>query len=527
MNPVVNGYVDGSDLVLLRVDETGVVIQERKRAEYVTFHKLVEVPPEMRRSIESSAHVVGARKDGDWYRVAWASYDSRRHVCGGDGPFRAPDDQNAKPISIYEGDVHPVRRYLVDTGAPIQKPRRCYLDLETDSRVPFSKKEEMRILSFAIVDDAGNEAVGLLDEDDDEDEERLLKELFKALDRYDQVVAWNGDGFDFPVLFARMKKQRLRIDARRWLWLDHMVLFEKMNKQVAESGDEKTSMKLQDVAMATVGEGKNDFNGARTYQAWRAHDDPREMQCSGCGKRHPDVSPRDCMLEYNLQDTRLLAKIEKENGYIDLFFTIAEACGVFPDTFGIQPSNQMDTFLLRLGLARGHHFPTRKFGERDEDESQFRGAYRMEPKFKGIVKDVHVCDFSRLYPSIIITWNLSPETKTNGPLNGAIPPGMCRAPGNGTCWSTKVRGILPTALLELIRLRKYWNDRKAQLTPGTSEWHDADRKSNAYKVAANSFYGVVGLKITRYYDLEVVEATTQTGVYLLKQVIHAAELEVA
>lgn len=530
--PCLNSYVDGSDLVLLHRDESGEIQQRRQRAEYVTFHKFGEVPDEMRRSIESSAHVTAARRDGDWYRVSWASFESRRHVCGEEGPFRKPvddDGMSTAPIKIFEGDVHPVRRYLVDSGAAIQKPRIVFLDLETDSRVPFSRKEEMRLLTWALVDtEANTVATGVLSEDDDDAEEVLIRELFAALSNFDQVAAWNGDSFDFTVLFARMKKHRIRIDARRWLWLDHMLLFKRMNMQVAESGDEKTSMKLQDVAMATVNEGKSDFNGARTWQAWNNEwvlSPSGSRRCPGCGKAHAKT-PRECLLEYNVQDTKLLAKIEKENNFIEIFFTIAEACGVFPDTFGLLPSNQIDTFMLRLGLARQYHFPTRKFGD-DDDEQQFRGAFVMEPEFKGITKDVHVCDFSRLYPSIIITWNLSPDTRANGPVNGPIPEGQCRAPGNGTCWSTKVRGMLPTALLELIRLRKYWNDVKATLPPGSPEWHDADRKSNAYKVAANAFYGVVGAKNSRYYDIAVVEAVTQTGVYLIKSVIHTLQMQEA
>lgn len=49
---------------------------------------------------------------------------------------------------------------------------------------------------------------------------------FDALARFDLVVAWNGDGFDFLVIEARnISVARRRFELHRWLWLDHMLLF--------------------------------------------------------------------------------------------------------------------------------------------------------------------------------------------------------------------------------------------------------------------------------------------------------------
>jgi DNA polymerase elongation subunit (family B) len=71
-------------------------------------------------------------------------------------------------------------------------------------------------------------------------------------------------------------------------------------------------------------------------------------------------------------------------------------------------------------------------------------------------------------------------------------------------------------------MRKKWSELAATLTPGTPEAKDAQRRSMAYKVAANSFYGVVGSPYSRYFDRQVAESVTQNGVWLIKRTISEA-----
>ena len=504
----VNAYVDGESLVILR-REGGALVEMRKPAEYVNYFRLEDLDAETRRALRSSRFVKGITFEGvskdkmtGWVRVVWADRESRALIDRPESPLRQ------KHVRIYEGDVHPVRRYFTDTGSKVQRPRRVYLDIETDSRVPFSEKERMRLLCWSLVDEEGNlVTTGMLDQDTDADEKRLLLELWKALEPFDQVVAWAsrwGDTFDFFIILARSKLHRLPINPARWLWLDMLTVFGRMN--LAESGDEKVSLKLQDVAMALLGEGKDDFDASKTWQAWAAGGAERER-----------------LLKYNIQDTKLLPKIEAKTGYLELFFTLVEVCRVFPDTRGLSPTAQADGFFLRFGRERGYHFPSKPWNDGDEEEDQFKGAYVMEPDVSGITKGVHVADFASMYPSMIITWNMSWETKRPIAINGQIPEGHCRSPLTGVGFATDVKGMLPLAMNELLGLRKFWNKKKSECAPGTPEFHDADRRTTAYKVAANSFYGVPGSKHSRYYDRELAESVAQNGVWLIKQTKGEAE----
>lgn len=499
---VLNAYLNGNSVVLLHREHDGRISRTHASAEYAMFLRTGDLSEEMSRAISRSSFVRAFKVEKGWTRIHWADQFIRDAMCFGKrgGPSSPIVEAG---IQTFEGDVSPLRRCFVDRDVTLQRPRRAYLDIETDSRVSFSRKEDMRILSWALADDNGASLSGLLPEDTHHAERDLLYSLFNALENYDQVLAWNGDGFDFPVIFARLDQRQCRVDPRRWLWLDHLALYKKLNV-ASESGDEKASMKLDSVARTVLNEGKDPFDGSKTWEAWNAGGEDR-----------------DRLLRYNVQDTALLPRIEAKTGFIDLFQSICEVCRVLPETSSLQSTVQMDGYMLRLGAQRNIHFPTRRF--RDQAPEQFKGAFVMQPKTRGISRDVHVADFAALYPSIILSWNMSPETKADIPVNGPIPETFNRAPLTGQGFSNTIEGILPSALRELIAKRKHHNDLKASLPPGTLEWKDSDRKSTAYKVVANSFYGVVGSPFSRYFDKGIAESVTQCGVWLIRHTIHEAE----
>lgn len=487
-------------LICLYRDHNGVLCKHEREADYSAFVEIKDIDADTRKALFNAVGVgkpiKSIKEDGQYYRINWHSYNDRKNHTQGDNPF------TRRGIKTYEGDVNPIRRYLSDYDVEIAKPIIGFLDIETDSRVPFDRKEEARVLSWTLCnEDETIIETGLLEYDNNESEKKLITAFWKACEKYDVLTAWNGDFFDFVVLQARAKYYQLGIKFRRWLYLDQLVLFKRMNT-ASESGEEKQSYKLNDIAQAVIGEAKDEFNSRFTWQEWSKGGEARER-----------------LLKYNIKDTLLLSRLEKKTGYIKLFQTLCEACYGFCESRFLNPSRQLDGFMLKLGNKKGIRFPTRIFDESDEEETEYKGAYVMEPqKGAGILKGVHVCDFSSLYPSIMLTWNMSPETKE------VISENYCTSPSTKVRFSNREGAILPTALGQLISLRKEWNNKKSSLPPGTPEWYDADRKSTAYKVAANSFYGVVGSQYSRYYDRQIAESVTQNGQWLIKKTIEQAAI---
>ncbi len=530
--PVVNCYWSGESVVLVHPDRT----QTRTRARFSLFCRAADLTDDIARQLKGSRAVRAITKDaGGWARVECPDLDYRQKLVGW--------LEKEKKILTYEGDLNPVRRYLIDEAPPLAVPRYCYIDIETDSRVPFSRRQDMRILVVSIVDGTDWKDPSkpharrrlILPVDTDEAEIELLKAMWTILAEYDQVIAWSGayggrDTFDFDVIRARTEKHQLAVPFKRWLWLDHLEVFKRGNMSASESGEEKQSYKLGSIAQGLIGEGKHDFDASKTWEAWEA-----------------GGAERIRLADYCDQDTLLMPKIEERTGFIALLQTICEVTGTFPDTRGISPQQQVDSFMLALAKKQNYKPRTRIRKTTEEREfaapvEAFEGAYVMQPKVNGIERDVHVCDFAAMYPSIILSFNMSPETKAPRAIdpNNSRPSYLARvpfdpvtialqvgdlaiAPSTEVVFRQQQVGILPLAITELIRLRKYWNDLKSASTPGTPEWKEADRRATAYKQTTNSFYGVAGSPTSMFFDREVAESVTMVGQWLLKSTIAAAE----
>lgn len=435
--------------------------------------------------------------------------------------FHEEDATKLYDGAILEGDVGPLRRLLSDVPQlQIGTPRPVYLDLEVDSRQRFDdmKAGKARILAWALYTLDGSEArragSAVLADDTDAAERDLLRQLFEALGAFDLVLSWNGDEFDFPVLEMRTQRLRVKLDNgrlpiwNRWCWLDHMETFKKYN-QAHDSGEERSSFALNAIAQHIVGEGKTDFDSAKTWEEWAAGGERRAR-----------------LLSYCEQDTALMARIEAKTGFVALHVAVCQVTRCFPDSASLGAAQQGDGFLLALGGQRGYRFPTKKSWEEMGEVDAFAGAYVMTPKRVGVLDDVHVCDFAGLYPSIIRSWNMSIDTYLSPAraraANGTIP--MARLPlQRDVHFRTDRRGIFPEALDHIVAERAKYTKRADDAEPGSEEWHRFKRLSSAYKIIANSFYGIIGSPFTRFFDREIAEGVTQAGQWLIKHVAATVE----
>lgn len=540
--PVLNAFLDddGRHLLVFEQELDGKVSKRRVLAEHVTWHRRGDLSDEMLRELKALDTVDSMSVDGDWVRLGWTGEIARRQ-----GRHFMKDND----VDAFEGDVDPLLLWLVDEKVKIAAPRVCTLDLETDSRVPLARKVDARILVWSVTDvRTGQKFSSCLEEDTDDAETKLLEELMVLLDDYDMIAVWEGDWkdgeFDSVVLPARVQRRGLGVDMRRWAIINQLAIWRKMNMQTAESGAEKESFKLDDVAFEQIGKGKTRVP-------------PFVLERFGAEKCKRGLGPiswdlwseggryRKILRHYCERDSEILKLLEDKKTFLTIFQSLCDACGLTYSNRSLQPTRQMDGFILRIGRERGLRFPTKAFAEeRGEELDQFRGAIVMSPKsvpgdewtaeqarawreshgFKnGILRDVHVFDFKGMYPSMMRTYNLSSDVVAGWSHDGVVPPGTCRSPGTGLLTRTDELGIIPLALKVLTDLREYWSNLAKKLAPGSPEWRDAMAKSNAYKVAANSFYGGGGSEHSRFNNRDVSEATTQNCVFYLRLVVAEAE----
>lgn len=510
-------YKNPDVISLYARDDKGRLHVRQTKAEHVCFIREAEMTDRVMRALRETSFVEAISKvEGHW-RVRWKSHWALKTAVKPGGWF---DDRE---VETLEADVDPVRRYLTDHNVEIAKPVRCFIDLETDSRQGIAQavQGKARILSWAIVDNGGKLVESaVLQEDTDEDERDLLMRFWRRLQQFDQVCAWNGDKFDFPCLRERSKSLRIRFDASRLLLLDHLETFERMNKSASKSGDEKQSMKLDYIAKSLGLKGKTEgVDGSKTWELW----------CEN----------KALLLEYNENDTILEAQIEAKTKYLEQLDALCSLTYTFPDSRGMKPSRQVEGMLMKFGAKEGMRFPNRTVIEEGHEEDPYDGAYRMEPECEGVEKDVHVCDFSGMYPRNILSFNLSietvkerlPDPNAGRPLYltrvpddapDKIPDGCAVVPLTRVVVVQEPRGILPRVLEYCLALREKYSKQKASFAPGTPEAEEAERNDAAAKAFVNSFYGVMGLKYSRFFMRDLAESTTQIGVWLIKSVMQAA-----
>lgn len=409
--------------------------------------------------------------------------------------------------SVFEADVSLVKRFLADNlDVEIGTPSRVWIDCESDPRPGFSHKEDMRILVLCAIGDDGREFTGVLDEDTDTAEADLLHRFFSFIKDYTCVCAWNGgsswgsEGFDFPLLRARVDRiwEGYSRKMNKWQFLDHLKAYRKLHLLFAESGEERSSYSLDNISKFVLGEGKHEYDAKNAYVDWAA-----------------GGSRRDDLVLYCARDVALLPRIEAHTGVLDLALEVARICGTLPDSSGLHATNYIDAFLLRLAGKRGLRLPTKK-SEPQRIRQKFSGAFVWEPTARGIEKNIFSVDVSSMYPSVYIMLNASPETKGK--------PG-CVSPVTGIEFAQEPTGVMPELLKELGSVKRRYKKLYKSLTEGTKEYTEAKQKHDAAKAVLNSAYGCGGSPYFRLFDKGISESITKTGEFCIKKIAENFEIK--
>lgn len=129
--------------------------------------------------------------------------------------------------------------------------------------------------------------------------------------------------------------------------------------------------------------------------------------------------------------------------------------------------------------------------------TQYSGAYVFDP-VPGIYDDVVPFDFSSLYPTTIIAYNIDYTTFVTDP---SIPDEKCHViewdEADGQTYRFRFikepKGILPSLLEDLLSQRKKTKGQMKGLEKGSLLYTVLDKRQLAYKVSANSMYGAMGV----------------------------------
>jgi DNA polymerase elongation subunit (family B) len=240
-----------------------------------------------------------------------------------------------------------------------------------------------------------------------EKEADMLNTFLDLIEDADILSGWNSEGFDIPYTTMRITKVLSKDDTRRLcLWgqlpkqrmferfgaeqltfdllgrvhLDYMQLYRKYTYE------ERHSYSLDAIGEYELDERKVAYEG--TLDALYNKDFPK-------------------FIDYNRQDTLLLAKLDKKLRFLDLANELAHDNTVLlQTTMGAVAVTEQA--IINEAHARGMIVPNRK-GRDDQGQTQAAGAYVAFPK-KGVHNYIGAIDINSLYPSAIRALNMGPET---------------------------------------------------------------------------------------------------------------------
>ena len=469
-------------------------------------------------------------------------------------------------VELFESDVPETTRALVDLYSESDEPSTGHvvltydIECEMTSGLPNPEEAKNELTSIALHDSATNQYWVLV-----MDKESLMVEkttdkaivipfkderdmLMKYLELYEMinpsiVTGWNIDYFDTPMLYNRIKRLLGERQANRlspigqcfWSpyrkryfmagvsYLDYIELYKKYNY------GELPNYRLDTVAQIELGRGKIEYQG-NLDQLFR--DDIEKF------------------IEYNLVDVELVVEFDKKLDFIDLCRGIAHAGHVPYEDF-VYSSKYLEgamlTYLRRKGLVAPNKPADRQErmqAIRDNNEEKFIGAYVKDP-IVGKYDWVYDLDLTSLYPSIIMTLNISPESKigkvqdwdANKFLKGEVDTyyigedaisrenlkkyleqSKFSIASNGVLYRTDSVGCIP-GILDI------WFNQRVEFKNEMKKYGKAgDKEKYAYyakrqlvqKILLNSLYGVLGLPAFRFYDVDNATAVTTTGQTVIK-----------
>lgn len=397
-------------------------------------------------------------------------------------------------IQTYEADLLLHKRWIIDNDVPFESEFKVLgLDLETDDEKMTGQLDPAmcKILSCAVIDfDTGKEAWMCADSRKDEDEKKLIEKIAKVINGYDVIVSWNGNQFDFQVLKCRMMMYGIQIDWRKKFLQDHMEIYKKLGPQLP-------SYSLDYVGKAVTEKGKIEHD-EKIFQMY--------------------LNNKPLLREYNLEDVRIMFNVEKKTKFLSVAREV-NTIGKCPcDDFFI--SRKIDNLILRRAYEKGNfHFKTKVKedpGLQSNDEDSFEGAFVFDP-VSGIHTNVVVADFSALYPSVIRSFNLSNDTIIES--DSDVSADQIITTPNGYKFRKDFVGLIPEIIMDISNKRnKYRKMMKECENKNSIEYKTYDRLAYVYKFFGLSFYGVMGLRTSRFYDVRIAESTTLGGQFFTKTV---------
>ncbi len=338
-------------------------------------------------------------------------------------------------------------------------------------------------------------------------EKELIKKYIEIIESEDPniIIGYHSDNFDFPYLKQRAKKcglpLKLGVDQSevKFRKLGHRTIASIKGRihidvyRVVRRYVSLNSHTLQNVHFELFGEDKPDLPADEIHRCW-----------------NEGGEKLDKFLRYALENAIAVTLIGER--MLPLIIELTNIVGqpLF-DIARTGTGNQTEWYLIRKAHELRYIIPnkSKKWGH-------VIGGYVKEP-VHGLHENIFYFDFRSLYPSIIISKNISPETLTEDTNE------ECHiAPEFGHKFKKNSVGFIPLATKEILETRI---NIKAMMRNSIDpeERQLLDIKQHAIKILISTIYGLFNHNSYRWYCIEASEAINAWGRDFLKNTMKDAE----
>jgi DNA polymerase elongation subunit (family B) len=390
-------------------------------------------------------------------------------------------------VKTYEADLSNFERFCIDFDVKVATNHSvCYWDIETDDRQGWIDVGNQRVLSIGFIGSDGRRWWFC-----DDDERKVLQQAVAVMNEYDVVIGYNSAKFDWPVVRLRLQHFGLKRPMRCVVQLD---LFKRLAKTVFKIGPA----------------------GGFVSKSWRL-DDVGEAICGMKKIKHEQTiwemftSNRQLLKEYNMRDIEILKGIDENLTALSLMLKQTELTGRFLDG-NITVGKLLDIYILKAGAKENAHFPSNMNWGSSEDQEQIVGG-RVTDVNPGVYRNIHVYDFSAMYPSIIRTWNIGLDTYVADPPKDRSDDTLNYSP-TGCAFRKEPQSMFSRIIVRLLEGRKKYKDAAEQVEYGSKEYRNLTISQTILKELANSAYGIFADRDSRYFMKDVAETITLGGQWL-------------
>ena len=407
-----------------------------------------------------------------------------------------------------------------------QRFRILSFDLEVRNPHGMPNSEEDEIIMIGVASNFGiNQVIFTKTNSDSRDdfvcqvssEREMIQEFVRIIkeNNIDIIVGYNSDNFDFPYLKDRAKLLGVDLDigmdgsdvkfirrgyanAASFKGLIHVDLYLVMRRYMSLE-----RYTLERVYYELFGEEKIDVPGERIWEFW---DNGGEEL--------------DNLFDYSLDDVISTLKIAEQTLPLNLELTRIIGQPLF-DVSRMATGQQAEWFLVKQAYFDGEVVPNKQgsnFADRANAENN-EGGYVKEPE-TGLHENLVQFDFRSLYPSIIISKNISPDVMVLGDVENEDEYNI--SPEHGLKFKKSPKGFIPSVIDKILQERfRIKREMKASEDPQQKKALDVQQQ--AIKRLANTMYGIYGFPRFRWYSFECAKAITSWGRQYIKSSIKKAE----